>query len=324
MWEGKLKVLYYNCHMEGQSGVQLENAKSGTIPQEDPFLPEVKASLSKDPLLRQRLSDYVEKGVSGKSSTQVACIRSQDIITTLRQIIDGRVDIHYVENGLGIMGKIDGFYTTFNPAHSFFKSDSGKGLVPSDDRRSFNEVAFENSEHYGPTIAFATAVMRNIFPVLGLTQDDFFNFVRAELGDTNEWVHLPDYPKNLVVEDYLSRVRDEMEKYSSSEEKTLGKNRYPYASALLEKVPHNLREATLRFLRSTYEERRGVIVGYSDHLLSQGRLETALTDGLEASGTELVVVPNNQVIQLSKDTIVGIEPLGDYEEAVLKSLQLSN
>jgi len=287
----------------------------------DPMLDTVKAKLSENAPLRQRISQYLETGLSARVSNQVICFRSQDVVTTLMQIADGKIDVHYTENDLSIMGKLDGFYTTFNPEHEFFRTGDGKDLVRKSDTRTFQEVAYDNAETYGLSIPFATAVMRNVFPVLGLDAKQFIEFSRKQIAGSNEWALEHSYSPHLILEDYLERIRKEVENIKNVKE--FGRNRYPYTHDFLKLIKNSKSSAeVLGFLQRTAQVRAGIMIGFSDEILTQGEMETEFSGDLNASGSELVIKPADNIIRLHDKTIVGLEPLGEYEEGILDDLGL--
>lgn len=308
-------------------GVEIEKTNLQFSP-EDPLLAEVKDKLTARPEKRKEVEELFAETLTAKRDKIIA-VRSGDVLTHIDHLVDGGIPTEYTQNpDESIMSKTEGwYYLTPIYNHPYFTEEhpelQGEQVI-----EDFYEAVDQNLRHYPEDIAFATALMRNVSPVL---IPDWRAKARQLIASYDKFAAEPDYPEALVFEEFSDLLRKQTEKAlrdgltPTDVLSKLRKRRYDAFHTLKELLTEGIDERKVaQFLFDVYKERGGIIVGFNENVV-QGEVLTdvspeAISRGAIHSSPEMAVRPKSGVIDLSSNPISAIEPLGEYEDRVLTEL----
>lgn len=275
---------------------------------EDPLLPLVKRLLESNNEVADKIREYFKTKILPARSDIIA-VRSEDLLTCIHNLLQASIR---VDDEQPAVDKAEGWYYLTPVEQETFMSDIER-----------------NTSLYAESAAFTAAFVRNVVPVL---KDNWLQQARNILISLGEYdsAESNDFPDSLVVEKiiYLLRVQILLLAESGQPIQTAFDTPPGSKTTTLQDIiklihPSVDKLTVLQFLLRVTNERQGVVVAFNNKIL-QGETITNMdgpNDVLHDTH-EYAVRPPDGVITLG-DAIVAIEPLGDYEDNVLRELGLS-
>lgn len=260
---------------------------------------------------QKRMLALWHKANLSKEKDLIVATRSEDIIYFLQCVQQGY--IHVGGKGLRVKGNENNrnyFFVTPNPESQDLKLNRPdllvEGLPP-----TFAESIHTNRKYY--KVGMIQAVRRNL--IVPYVMDEEFEVVAYAIYD--RYCLNPggrEYPATKI-EVFYSKLAEELEEIR--EDCFDLKNQKPCLFALgkiLEKRGVNM-ESTVSFLKSLGS--RGSICLAFNNKLIEGYKSTADENSVDSADEFVIEVPDGK---LPLDVILGLEALGDFEEAVLDKL----
>ncbi len=293
---------------------------------ENPLLPEVRQGLKANPEREEVIKRLFSRNLA-EAKDEIIAFRSEDVVTFLDCLLKGSIPVDVASP---IVCKIAGwYYLTPIESHPFF--DAHPELTGNYPTRGFYQEIYSNTSVYAPDIAFRTAFSRNVTPVL---KPNWQAKARRILAETDPWVLDPEFPEALVYEEFTNSLASELRREDA--EIRIGQafqalegkyqRSYAFLQRFLRLIQQDVdKERVIKFLLKVVQERSGIVVGFNERILEQGRYLTAVTDteDITHDAPELVIQPKTGFIDLSGEPIIAaIEPLGNYEDRVLTELEL--
>jgi hypothetical protein len=235
---------------------------------------------------------------------KVAGLRGQDILTTLNQLLDGKID--FAPDGTGMIVK--------NEPAFYYMSKDAVGF----------DMAAEEASSYGVQIAFSTALHRTVVPLLRKGYEKSLEGVEFGFWGKVESETARKYPE-LWRETWYDGLHDEFRilgeigvRFENATSQ-VGIARYPLTNSLLGLLERpDLKERVFDFLKGAHSERRGVLIGFGREAM-RGRDHTA-SEGIE--GERAVMPPEGTLDLRRRGTVLAVEPMGAYEDAIIAKLGL--
>ncbi len=315
-----------------------EQDKRFSFPTEDSLLTVVRTRLQSSPELLEKTKGYFSKEIVA-AKDEIIGVRCEDVVTFLAHLTQERIPVGLPEWATyPIRSKSPANYhlttITNNPFYDSpeFKAETisywlteeklyrKKHYPQSSNSRFYFETNFLTmSEHAGPT-ALATVFTRTLPELL---RPDWRERAMV-MGASFERIHyeeeMDDGEKLMMFERFISLLHEQLDEACDLDLtanqllSAEGRREFPKVIGTI----YNLfkREAPkaelAEFLLNVVRERNGVMVGFNQNILQSE------VDYVDSS--EIVIRPEGGFIDLSQNQIVAIEPLGDYEDRVLKEL----
>lgn len=287
--------------------VIIETVRVPVFTAEDPLLPVVKQLLGANKDSADKIRTYFATQIQPTTSGIVA-VRSEDLLACIHNLLQGSVSVDSEQQAVA---KKKGWYYLTPVTQNTFMSDIER-----------------NTGLYAENAAFTAAFVRNVMPVL---QVNWLQQARNILISQGEYESAEpnDYPDTLVVERiiYLFRVQllllaGSGKSILTAHDTPLGKETSTLQDLTTLIHPSVDAQTVLQFLLSVAEERGGVVVAFNSKIM-QGETVTDFDDSSEVLHDiqEIAISPLSGMVKLG-DTVVAIESLGDYEDAILKELGL--
>ncbi len=273
---------------------------------DDEFLSSIKSDLTVNPQLTQEIRRLVNINFRTVGSETLA-IRPDDLLNFLADLTHFRLPAHRT-------------YNTF-PLPKFERDHQ--------DIDSTVSVYDSSLACAAKTRAFASAFVKSVSPYLitdwaiksrHILDSDAYTEKSLGLSD-EEVIH------NLAInllEDFHNLERNHLSLQSALQKVNFGY--YPYLNKFMQLVRENVAPiGLLTYLEQVSRERDGVIVGLNSHFFAQKmniEKTSEMGSGEVAFDYREIAVwgTRNQRIILSPGLITSIEPLGEWEERVLKEL----
>jgi hypothetical protein len=294
---------------------------------EDPLLQTVKEKLASSPDKKVEIRRLFSEPLTAKRS-EIVAVRSGDVLTHLDYIIDSEIPVEYSQDpGESIMEKARGWYY-LTPIYSnpFFEEHPELRGILRDE--TFLEEVYQNLSVYPDSIAFATALRRQVVPLL---KPGWEPAMRNKVAEYDPHALDIDYSNTALFEDasrFLGQQIGRAQQAGLSPADTLSKARQERCD-LIQQFADSLKEGgqeeeIVNFLFDVHKHRGGIIIGFNKNVIQGEALSDACpekdTKGIIHGEPELVVKPKGGLIDLSKNPISAIETLGEYEDRILAEI----
>lgn len=289
---------------------------SAPFTEKDPLFDSVKARLETQPSKKEKIRSLFSTKLAAVKD-QVIGVRSEDILTIIERLQEGRIPVNFP--GEGIRARKKGwYYLTPIETNPFWSTIPGVEF-DGGNQSNIYEQTLDNIGLYAHSGAVATALSRNVFPHLqGAYRKEFRRLFKEIPGDIGMST------AESIASDLIDEWKAGGGKHVGTERIMRSPNRFPVFNCLLTLVHKEESRIPIgEFLIKVIKERGGVIVGFTKEVI-QGRIASRLFDqeSVIHATEEIAVKLKGGFIDLSKNPIIAIEPLGEYEDRILDQLGL--